>query len=117
MHRSLRLFRVEVYVPSPDDGGEGEWIFLEPSPGIKESDTETANSDDLDRDPRARWFCIPERMDGTTKVYATRFARSIASTHYPMAWSDPETDVGVPGEDRTAYYKSVCGGSTPPSLV
>ena len=98
MHRSLRLFRVEVYVPSPDDGGEGEWIFLEPSPGIKESDTETANSDDLDRDPRARWFCIPERMDGTTKVYATRFARSIASTHYPMAWSDPETDVGVPGE-------------------
>ena len=80
MHRSLRLFRVEVYVPSPDDGGEGEWIFLEPSPGIKESDTETANSDDLDRDPRARWFCIPERMDGTTKVYATRFARSIAST-------------------------------------
>jgi transglutaminase-like putative cysteine protease len=133
---------VEVYVPSPDvghGGGEkgkeeeeeeeeegqggdgGEWIFLEPSPGIKEGeDAEDSNSDDLDRDPRSRWFCTPERMDGSTRVYAARYARgdraggSMMGTiraHYPMAWSDTDTDDGVVGVDRTAYYTSVCGGS------
>ena len=111
---------VEVYVPSSsssssdggDDGG-GEWIFLEPSPGIKEGDTETANSDDLDRDPRARWFCTPDRMDGSTRVYATRYARggggASAQRHYPMPWSDADADDGVPGVDRTGYYAAACG--------
>ena len=113
---------VEVYVPpsssssSSSDGGDdegGEWIFLEPSPGIKEGDTETANSDDLDRDPRARWFCTPDRMDGSTRVYATRYARggggASAQRHYPMPWSDADADDGVPGVDRTGYYAAACG--------
>ncbi|KAL3826780.1 hypothetical protein ACHAXA_000606 [Cyclostephanos tholiformis] len=123
---------VEVYVPfdDDDDGGKGkrgsgegggdaggEWIFLEPSPGIKEGeDEENSNSDDLYRDPRSRWFCTPERMDGSTSVYATRYTRggitTTTTTHYPMAWSDPDADVGVVGVDRTAYYTGICGGST-----
>jgi transglutaminase-like putative cysteine protease len=107
---------VEVYVPSSSDGGDdggGEWIFLEPSPGIKEGDTETANSDDLDRDPRARWFCTPDRMDGSTRVYATRYARggggASAQRHNPIPWSDADADDGVPGVDRTGYYAAACG--------
>lgn len=113
---------VEVYVPSTsDDGGKGgQWKFLEPSPGIKEGDTETTNADDLDRDPKTRWFCTPDRFDGSTKVYVTRFVRGggeyLATHYYPMAWSDPDTDMGVPGEDRTAYYVSICGAiPTPPA--
>ena len=77
------------------------------------SDTETADADDLDRDPKKRWFCTPDHFDGKTKVYATKFAKGDDSRHYPMAWSDPEIDVGVPGEDRTAYYMSVCGAPPP----
>jgi len=106
---------VEVYVPSNDDKGKGQWMFLEPSPGIKEAVTETADADDLDRDPKKRWFCTPDHFDGKTKVYATKFAKGDDSQHYPMAWSDPEIDVGVPGEDRTAYYMSVCGA--PPTAA
>lgn len=102
---------VEVYLPNVPAGGGGEvggrWIFLEPSPGIAEGD-EDANSDDLDREPCRRWFCGPERFgDGSTKVYATRYDRTAASTHYPMAWA--MDDEGVMGEDRSEYYNDVCG--------
>jgi transglutaminase-like putative cysteine protease len=110
---------VEVYIPSSNDKGKGQWMFLEPSPGIQEADTETANADDIDRDPKKRWFCTPDHFDGKTKVYATKFAKkgndySSQQRHYPMAWSDPIMDVGVPGEDRTAYYMSICGDPPPP---
>ena len=107
---------VEVYIPSSDDKGKGQWMFLEPSPGIQEADTETAAADDIDRDPKKRWFCTPDHFDGKTKVYATKFAKNgnDSSQHYPMAWSDPNMDVGVPGEDRTAYYMSICGAPPPP---
>lgn len=97
---------VEVYVP--DDNGGGRWIFLEPSPGIKEGDEGTADADDLDREPCKRWFCKASRFPAS-KVYATRFTKDAADTHYPMAWSDPEDDTGVPGEDRSEYYASACG--------
>ena len=94
---------VEVYVPS------GKWVFLEPTPGIAEGDEDTANADDLDRDPCKRWFCNKDRFNGSTKVFATRYTKDDTTTHYPMAWSDPDKDDGVPGEDRTDYYTSICG--------
>ena len=101
---------VEVYVPAVEEGGKGEWVFLEPSPGIAEGKSvEDANADDLDRNPCKRWFCNANRFNGSTKVFATRYTKSDARTHYPMAWSDPVNDDGVPGEERTDYYTSICG--------
>ena len=98
---------VEVWVPDNNNNGEGKWIFLEPTPGIAEGDEDTADADDLDRDPCKRWFCTSERFNGSTKVYATRFDKENASNFYPMAWS--VGDEGVPGEDRSEYYTNICG--------
>ena len=78
-------------------------------PGIAEGSEDTANADDLDRDPCKRWFCNKGRFNGSTKVFATRYTKDDTTTHYPMAWSDPDKDDGVPGEDRTDYYTNVCG--------
>mmetsp|Transcript_24700 Transcript_24700/g.59548 ORF Transcript_24700/g.59548 Transcript_24700/m.59548 type:complete len:422 (+) Transcript_24700:124-1389(+) len=100
---------VEVYVPN-EDGVGGKWIFLEPTPGIAEgAEVNDGRADDLDRDPCKRWFCTAGKFDGSTKVCAARFDKDAADTHYPMAWSDPENDKGVPGEDRSEYYTTVCG--------
>eukprot|EP00804_Cyclotella_cryptica_P009910 CCRYP_017348-RA/>CCRYP_017348-RA protein AED:0.00 eAED:0.00 QI:262/-1/1/1/-1/1/1/370/384 len=95
---------LEVYIPG-DDGGQ--WIFLEPSPGIAEGDEDTANADDLDRDPCKRWFCKSDRFNGSTLVFATLYTRSELSLFYPMAWG--VGDEGVIGLNRTDYYNSVCG--------
>ena len=105
---------LEVYLPgSNDDGsGVGEWIFLEPTPGIAEGDEDSGNADDLDRDACDRWFCNAEHFDGRTRVFATRYTKQREDntrTHFPMAWSDVKGDIGVPGEDRSEYYTSVCG--------
>jgi hypothetical protein len=95
---------VEVYVP---DENRGKWIFLEPTPGIAEGDEDTANADDLDRDPCKRWFCHSNRFNGTTQVYATMYTKSESSLFYPMAWG--VGDEGVVGGNRSDYYTSVCG--------
>lgn len=94
---------LEVFIP--DDNG-GRWIFLEPTPGIAEGDEDTANADDLDRDPCKRWFCKADRFNGSTRVFATRYTKEGASTSYPMAWA--VGDEGVVGEDRSEYYTDVC---------
>ena len=111
---------------SPNNPG-GKWIFLEPTPGIAEGEEESADADDLDRDPCKRWFCKADRFDGSTHVFASRYTKvrvtgaSVgngplndlldaplpSSTYYQMAWA--LGDKGVPGEDRTEYYTSVCG--------
>ena len=93
---------VEVYLPGANGGS---WNFLEPSPGIAEGD-EDADADDLERDPKSRWFCNRSRMDGKTRVFAARYSRDSA-TIYPQAWS--VGDDGVVGEDRTDDYTSICG--------
>ncbi|KAL7476691.1 hypothetical protein ACHAW6_002538 [Cyclotella cf. meneghiniana] len=95
---------VEVYVPGEDGG---TWIFLEPSPGIAEGDEDTANADDLDRNPCKRWFCKSDRFNGSTHVFATLYTRSEPSVFYPMAWG--VGDKGVIGLDRSEYYNSLCG--------
>jgi len=97
---------VEVYVVSNETGKSGEWMFLEPTPGIAEGKEDTANADNLDRDPCKRWFCKADRFNGSTKVYATRYDKQ-ATSFFPMAWAD--TDEGVPGDDRTKFYTSTCG--------
>ncbi len=97
---------VEVYVVSNEAGKSGEWMFLEPTPGIAEGKEDTANADNLDRDPCKRWFCKAERFNGSTKVYATRYDKQVTS-FFPMAWAD--NDKGVPGDDRSKFYTSTCG--------
>lgn len=94
---------VEVYLPS--EAG-GEWVFMEPSPGIAEG-AEDSNADHLDREPMKRWFCNPSRMDGITSFYATRYDRSSTTVHFPLAWS--VSDEGVVGEDRSSFYNSIFG--------
>jgi transglutaminase-like putative cysteine protease len=96
---------VEVYLP--DENG-GQWMFLEPTPGIAEGDEDTADADDLDRDPCKRWFCKADHFNGTTRVYATRFKRDDSNEFYPMAWG--VGDKGVVGLDRSDLYTSTCGG-------
>lgn len=101
---------VEVYIPGEEQNNgvvNGKWIFLEPTPGIVEGNEDSGNADDLDRDPCDRWFCNAEHFDGNTRVFVTRYTKRDA--HFPMAWSDAEKDKGVPGEDQTEYYTSVCG--------
>ena len=105
---------VEVYIPGKKAAGvDGEWIFLEPTPGIAEGEENTSNADDLDRDACDRWFCNAEHFDGKTRVFATGYTKQeddvTMKTHFPMAWSDVEEDTGVPGEDRSEYYTSICG--------
>jgi len=97
---------VEVYVVSNETGKDGEWMFLEPTPGIAEGKEDTANADNLDRDPCKRWFCKADRFNGSTKTYATRYDKQ-ATSFFPMAWADD--DRGVPGEDRSKFYTSTCG--------
>ncbi len=99
---------VEVYVAS-NEAGKGEWMFLEPTPGIAEGNEDTANADNLDRDPCKRWFCKADRFNGSTKVYATRYDKQ-ATSFFPMAWAD--NDEGVAGVDRSKYYTSTCGKCT-----
>ena len=94
---------LEVFLPNESGG---EWVFLEPSPGIAEGDEESANADDMDRDPCERWFCKADRFDGSTHVSATRYTKTVNAL-YKMAWAVGEN--GVPGENRTEYYTSVCG--------
>ena len=97
---------VEVYVPINETKGEGQWMFLEPTPGIAEGKEDTADADNLDRDPCKRWFCTADRFNGSTKTYATRYDRQ-ATKYFPMAWA--VGDKGVPGEDRTNFYTATCG--------
>jgi transglutaminase-like putative cysteine protease len=97
---------VEVYVPSNQTNSTGQWLFLEPTPGIAEGNESASNADNLDRNPCERWFCKAERFNGSTKTFATRYDRQ-ATQYFPMAWSDG--DKGVPGEERTKYYSSTCG--------
>eukprot|EP00986_Skeletonema_menzelii_P007494 scaffold2949_cov138-Skeletonema_menzelii.AAC.11 len=100
---------VEVYVVSNEAGKGGEWMFLEPTPGIAEGKEDTANADNLDRDPCKRWFCKADRFNGSTKVYATRYDKQ-ATSFFPMAWA--ANDRGVPGVDRSSFYTSTCGKCT-----
>lgn len=100
---------VEVYVVNNAAGKGGEWMFLEPTPGIAEGKEDTANADNLDRDPCKRWFCKADRFNGSTKVYATRYDKQ-ATSFFPMAWAD--NDRGVPGVDRSRFYTSTCGKCT-----
>lgn len=95
---------VEVYLL--DENG-GKWIFLEPTPGIAEGDEDTANADDLDRDPCKRWFCKASKFNGSTQAFATAYTKSESSGFYPMAWG--VGDEGVVGANRTDYYTGVCG--------
>ena len=95
---------LEVYLP--DENG-GQWIFLEPTPGIAEGDEDAADADDLDRDPCKRWFCKAAKFDGSTQAFATMYTKSESSTFYPMAWG--VGDEGVAGVNRTDYYTNVCG--------
>ncbi|KAL3774625.1 hypothetical protein ACHAWO_001996 [Cyclotella atomus] len=95
---------VEVFLPGEDGG---KWIFLEPTPGIAEGDEDTADADDLDRDPCKRWFCHSSRFNGTTRVYATMYTKSESSLFHPMAWG--VGDEGVVGVNRSDYYTGVCG--------
>eukprot|EP00956_Cyclotella_meneghiniana_P015061 scaffold22815_cov61-Cyclotella_meneghiniana.AAC.5 len=95
---------LEVYLP--DDNG-GQWIFLEPTPGIAEGDEATSNADDMDRDPCQRWFCKADKFNGTTQVFATQYTKKESKEFYPMAWS--VGDEGVVGIDRSDYYTSICG--------
>ena len=82
---------------------DGKWYFLEPSPGVDDVD-------DLDRPPRQRWFCQPDRFGpfahNTTLVYAARLTRGSGMV-YPLAWEPGNMD--VPGEDVSAYYRNACG--------
>lgn len=98
---------LEVYVPTEDGG---QWIFLEPTPGIAEGQEDTANADDLDRDPCKRWFCKADRFNGSTRVFATKYSRGEGSEFYPMAWGIGEE--GVFGLDRSDHYTQVCGACT-----
>lgn len=128
---------LEVFLPTDDDddnddedkGEGGKWIFLEPTPGIAEGGEESANADDLDRDPCKRWFCKASRFDGSTKVFASRYTKmerrvleemsdvqnllldedsnSSSETFYRMAWAVGEEH--VPGVERTDYYNKHCG--------
>ena len=84
-------------------------MFLEPTLGIAEGNEDTANADNLDRNPCQRWFCNSDRFNGSTKVYATRYDKQ-ATTFFPMAWAD--NDKGVPGVDRSNFYTSTCGKCT-----
>jgi len=93
---------VEVWLPNEKGG---KWLFLEPTPGIAEGD-EDANADHLDRDPCKRWFCKADRFPAS-KVFATRYTKSISSPSYPQPWSSLEDD-GVVAEDRTEYYGNIC---------
>lgn len=78
---------------------DGEWHFLEPSPAQETVDT-------INRNPCERWFCQPDRFQGS-EVYAARLDREKAEKqHYPMAWEWNSTD--VPGINRTQYYADVC---------
>eukprot|EP00977_Amphora_coffeiformis_P024113 scaffold15089_cov168-Amphora_coffeaeformis.AAC.5 len=90
---------VEVYK-------DGEWFFLEPSPGMWDVD-------DLERPPHSRWFCNPKSFGpishNTTLVYAACLTRG-QGVSYPMAWELANTN--VPGEDVSAYYRKVCGDFT-----
>ena len=76
---------LEVYLP--DDNG-GQWIFLEPTPGIAEGDEATSNADDMDRDPCQRWFCKADKFNGSTYVFATQYTKKESNEFYPMAWSE-----------------------------
>jgi hypothetical protein len=102
---------VEVYIPGTKAAGvDGEWIFLEPTPGIAEGEEDTSNADDLDRDACERWFCNAEHFDGKTRVFATRYTKQKEEdVYFPMAWSEVEGDTGVQGQDRSEYYTSMCG--------
>ena len=92
--------------PTTPTTSDGAWYFLEPSPN-------QADVDDLERPPRQRWFCQPDRFTpyahNTTLVYAARLTRG-TSTVYALAWEPDNRD--VPGEDVSAYYRRVCGSVT-----
>ncbi|KAL7471705.1 hypothetical protein ACHAXS_012006 [Conticribra weissflogii] len=126
---------LEVFLPTDDDDADddgdegGKWMFLEPSPGIAEGGEESADADDLDRDPCKRWFCKASRFDGSTRVFATRYTKTegmafekmsgargvwldedsetLSETFYRMAWAPGEEH--VPGVERTDYYNKHCG--------
>jgi len=105
---------LEVYIPGDKvDGGGGEWIFLEPTPGIAEGREDTSTADDLDRNACDRWFCNAEHFDGKTQVFVTRYTKQrevdTMGSYFRMAWSDVDEDTGVPGEDRSDYYTRICG--------
>jgi Transglutaminase-like superfamily len=99
---------VEVYDHcSQGAGGEGEWKFLEPSPGLDRADS-------IDDDPCSRWFCHPQQQMGNgTMVYAAALERTTHndddaddSLYFPLAW---QWDCrAVPAINRTDYYRSVC---------
>lgn len=91
---------VEVFVPTSEGGGEGEWEFLEPSPALPDVDT-------LDSDPCDRWFCDPSRFPAS-EVFAATLSNAEASAEcFPLAWEWDCHD--VPGVNRTEYYARVCG--------
>ena len=93
---------VEVFVPkSEEDGGGGEWKFLEPSPALPHVDT-------LDNDPCDRWFCDPTRFPASKVFAATLSSQHSSETGYfPLGWEWNCRD--VPAIDRTDYYARVCG--------
>lgn len=103
---------VEVWKNDQNDGNihHGAWFFLEASPALGDGQV-----DDLERPPRQRWFCQPDRFgpypQNTTLVYAARLVRG-TGVSYPMAWEPENGD--VPGEDVSAYYRQVCGVTLSP---
>ena len=78
-------------------GKGGGWHFVEGAP---------AGGGESFGNPCDKWFCSPAKANGTS-YYAAAFARGGATAVYPMAW-DP-ANLGVPGVDRTDYYRAVCG--------
>ena len=89
---------MEFYSPSRNN--PDKWIFLESAPAF-------GGVPDINPDPCSFWFCNPSKIDGQTKVYATRFDKMKAGgVYYPLAWDIHNH--AIPGEDRTLVYTNMC---------
>jgi len=86
---------VEVWLGA-ESGEDDGWVFMEGAP---------AGGGSLSN-PCSKWFCSAAKMAGT-EVFAARFDRRASDTIYPMSWDLDNQH--VPGVNRTAYYRKVCG--------